>query len=156
VTSAPVGVRRDVAAPLPYGRQVDAALLRPRFASARVARLATVGADGRPHLVPVCFVLVGDTVYSPVDHKPKRTTALRRLANVAATGRASLLADHYAEDWTTLWWVRADGTGRVLDRAPDAVDALAAKYPQYAAHPPAGPVLAVDVTAWTGWAAAGA
>ena len=136
---------------------MDDAEARDRFAAARVARLATVGADGRPHLVPVCFVLLGGTVYSAVDHKPKRSTHLRRLANVLATGHASLLADHYAEDWSALWWVRADGTGRGLDDGAEAARAraaLARRYPQYAARPPEGPVLAVDVNRWTGWAAA--
>jgi PPOX class probable F420-dependent enzyme len=81
---------------------------------------------------------------------------LRRLANVRATGHASLLIDRYAEDWSTLWWVRLDGRGTVIDEpdsVPEARAALIAKYPQYAEHPPTGPVLAVAVTRWTGWAA---
>ncbi len=125
---------------------------RRRFATARVARLATVGADGAPHLVPITFALLGETVYSAVDQKPKRTLHLRRLENVEATGRASLLVDHYEEDWTHLWWVRADGSARTL--APDepearhALTALKARYPQ---QRPIGPVLAVDVERWTGW-----
>lgn len=91
--------------------------LRDRFASGRVARLATVDAEGRPHLVPVVFAVVADTIYSAVDAKPKRSTALRRLANVRANPRVAVLVDHYAEDWRQLWWVRADGVGRVLDPA---------------------------------------
>ena len=133
--------------------------MRGIVAAARVARLATVDADGRPHLVPICFVLLDATVYSAVDHKPKRTTRLRRLANLAATGHACLLVDHYDEDWTALWWVRLDGTGRVVTdpaEAARAVGALARKYPQYAQRPPEGPVLAVDVARWTGWSATGA
>jgi PPOX class probable F420-dependent enzyme len=137
---------------------MEAAEARSRLATARVGRLATVDADGRPHLVPIVFVLDGDTLYSAVDAKPKRTTALRRLANVAATGVVSVLADHYSDtDWAALWWVRADGTGRVLDpadpEARHAVALLAAKYPQHRATPPAGPVLAVDVTRISGWSA---
>jgi PPOX class probable F420-dependent enzyme len=122
---------------------------------APVARLATVGADGRPHLVPVCFVLVGDRLYSAVDHKPKRGTRLRRLANVEATGVACVLVDEYHDDWTALRWVRLDGTARVVRdeaEAARAVDALVRKYPQYAHRRPSGPVLAVDVRRWTGWA----
>jgi PPOX class probable F420-dependent enzyme len=125
--------------------------------SARVAHLATVGADGRPHLVPVCFVLLGEAAYTAVDHKPKRSTRLRRFANVEATGRACLLVDGYSEDWSALWWVRLDGDGRAVGdpaEAARAVRALTAKYPQYSGRPPAGPVLAVDVTRWTGWSAA--
>src|SRR4051812_49360507 len=99
---------------------------RRRFAAARVARLATADADGRPHLVPLVFVVAGETIYSAVDAKPKRTTALRRLANVAANPRVAALVDHYDEDWAALWWVRADGTGRVLDAAgPEAREAVA-------------------------------
>ncbi|MFE9206344.1 TIGR03668 family PPOX class F420-dependent oxidoreductase [Micromonospora sp. NPDC007230] len=131
--------------------------LRQRVASARVARLATVGADGRPHLVPVCFVLLGDAVYHAVDRKPKRHRRLRRLDNIQATGRACLLVDEYAEDWSTLWWVRLDGHGRVVvDPAEEdaARAALCDKYPQYVARPPDGPVVAITVTRWSAWSAA--
>jgi len=130
---------------------------RRRFAAARVARLATADAAGRPHVVPVVFAVDGDTVVSAVDHKPKRTTALRRLANVAQNPTVALLVDHYAEDWSTLWWVRADGAGLVLEpgepEARDAVALLCDRYAQYAERPPAGPVLAVGVTRWSGWSA---
>jgi PPOX class probable F420-dependent enzyme len=129
---------------------------RARFAHARVAHLATAGADGRPHLVPMVFVLAGDTVYHAVDHKPKRTARLRRLANVEANPRVALLVDHYDDaDWTALWWVRADGAARVLapgePEASRAVALLAARYAQYRDAPPDGPVLAVDVDRWSGW-----
>jgi len=133
--------------------------LRRRFAAARVARLATADASGRPHLVPVVFALAGETIYSAVDAKPKRSTALRRLANVAANPRVALLVDHYVEDWRQLWWVRADGSGRVLDpAAPEAAEGVARlveRYEPYRSEPPGGPVLAVDVTRWSGWSAAG-
>jgi len=128
-----------------------------RFAAARVGRLATVTALGRPHIVPVCFVLHDGRVYTAVDEKPKATSALARLENVRATRRASLLVDHYDEDWSALWWVRADGAGRVLEpgepAARDAVALLCDRYAQYAERPPAGPVLAVGVTRWSGWSA---
>ena len=130
--------------------------MRRLVRQARVGRLATVGADGRPHLVPICFVLLGDTVYSAVDHKPKRATWLRRLVNVEATGQASVLVDDYSEDWSTLRWIRLDGRGRVVSDAAEAARAVAAlvgKYAQYAGRPPTGPVLAVDVTRWSGWSA---
>jgi PPOX class probable F420-dependent enzyme len=81
--------------------------------AARIARLATVDALGTPHLVPIVFAVDGDRVYSAVDAKPKRSPALRRLANIAVNPHVAVLVDHYAEDWTTLWWVRADGTGQV-------------------------------------------
>jgi PPOX class probable F420-dependent enzyme len=132
---------------------VDEASARSWFAAARVARLATVSADGAPHLVPVTFALHGDTVAIAVDHKPKRTTRLRRLRNIEANPRVSLLADHYTDDWDQLWWVRADGTARVLPSCDDQVGWLAAKYSQYADRPPTGPVILVDVTAWRGWSA---
>jgi PPOX class probable F420-dependent enzyme len=130
--------------------------MRRLVESARVARLATVDGDGRPHVVPVCFAVAGDCVYSAVDRKPKRSTKLQRIANVLATGSVCLLVDHYSDDWSQLWWVRLDGRGRVVDEAAEATQALAelrAKYPQYVAQPPPGPVLAIDVTRWTGWSA---
>ena len=131
---------------------------RRHFAAERVARLATADAAGRPHLVPLVFAVDGDTVYSAVDAKPKRSTRLRRLANVAENPAVALLADRYDDDWTALWWVRADGTARVLapgePEAARAVDLLRDRYPQYASDPPAGPVLAIDVARWSGWAAA--
>jgi PPOX class probable F420-dependent enzyme len=134
---------------------VDPALARERFAGARVARLATADSAGRPHLVPIVFAVAGDVVYSAVDAKPKRSAALRRLANVKANPAVSLLVDHYDEDWTTLWWVRAEGRGRVLDptdaEARRAVELLAGRYPQHRLQPPQGPVLAVDVERWSGW-----
>lgn len=127
---------------------------RPLVESARVARLATVDANGRPHLVPVCFVLLDDVVYSAVDEKPKRSTRLRRVANVEATGRVCLLVDEYDEDWSKLWWVRLDGEGRVVSDPAEtdrARAALSAKYPQYEQRPPRGPVLALTVTRWSAW-----
>jgi PPOX class probable F420-dependent enzyme len=136
--------------------QVDERDMRRLAASARVGRLGTVGSDGRPHLVPVCFVLLGGTVYSAVDHKPKRSTRLRRLVNVEATGQACLLVDRYSEDWSMLWWVRLDGRARVVDDPAEAARAVAAlvdKYPQYAEQPPAGPVLALEITQRAGWSA---
>jgi PPOX class probable F420-dependent enzyme len=132
---------------------------RRRVAAARVARLATVGRDGAPHLVPVCFVLAGDTLYSAVDRKPKRTARLRRLENVRAQPRASVLVDGWDEDWTRLWWVRLDGEGRVLEDGAERERALALlgeKYAQYRDAPPGGPVLALDVRAWRSWSAADA
>ncbi|MGH3763531.1 TIGR03668 family PPOX class F420-dependent oxidoreductase [Actinophytocola sp.] len=134
---------------------MEVAEARSRFAAARVARLATVAGDGMPHLVPVTFALHGDTVAIAVDHKPKRTTELRRLRNIEADPRVSLLADHYDEDWDRLWWVRADGRARVV-RVPagEPVGWLVAKYPRYADDPPAGPVILVEVTRWRGWSAA--
>ncbi|WP_319463142.1 TIGR03668 family PPOX class F420-dependent oxidoreductase [Micromonospora sp. RTP1Z1] len=131
--------------------------LRHRVGSARVARLATVGADGCPHLVPVCFVLLGDVVFHAVDEKPKHHRRLRRLENIRATGSACLLIDEYDEDWSRLWWVRLDGHGWLVeDRAEEATAraALAGKYPQYVQRPPAGPVVGMRVTRWSAWAAA--
>jgi PPOX class probable F420-dependent enzyme len=129
--------------------------MRERFLRARVARLATVGEDAKPHLVPVCFALVGDRVVSVIDAKPKRTPDLRRLANIRLHPRVSLLVDEYDEDWTHLWWVRADGAARVVEAGADredAVAALTAKYSQYEEHPPGGPVVDVSVDRWVGWA----
>jgi PPOX class probable F420-dependent enzyme len=126
---------------------------RRRFANARVARLATTGADGSPHLVPVTFAAAGDLVYTAVDHKPKRTRNLRRLRNIAENPNVALLVDHYADDWAALWWVRADGTAQLVERAPDAIRLLSERYPQYRATPPEGPFIVISVRSWTGWSA---
>jgi PPOX class probable F420-dependent enzyme len=137
---------------------MTSAQARERFAGARSARLATIGADGAPHLVPIVFALHGDVVYHAVDQKPKRTRELRRLENVAAEPRVALLADEYDdEDWTRLWWVRADGLARVIedgDESRAAVSLLRDRYAQYRDDPPAGPVVAIDVERWTGWTVA--
>ena len=119
-----------------------------------MARLATVTDTGAPHLVPVVFALVGDTVWTGVDGKPKRSRMLQRLANIAADPRVSLLVDHYEEDWSQLWWVRVDGTAHVVtERTADGEVALAAKYPQYRDVPLAGPFIQVAVDRWRFWPA---
>jgi PPOX class probable F420-dependent enzyme len=129
---------------------------RARFEQAPVARLATVAADGRPHLVPVVFAVVGDVIVTAVDHKPKTTVRLRRLANIAANPRVALLVDEYADDWSQLWWARADGTARTADEPGEKLrTALAARYRQYADQPPAGPYILVTVDRWSGWSATG-
>jgi PPOX class probable F420-dependent enzyme len=133
---------------------MDPTEMRDRVAAARVARLATLGAGGRPHLVPICFALEGETLYSAVDAKPKRSKRLQRLANIRSRPEVTVLIDHYEEDWTLLWWVRLDGSARVLEEGSErqrALDLLRAKYEQYRAEPPAGPVIAVRIGAWRGW-----
>jgi PPOX class probable F420-dependent enzyme len=138
--------------------RLDSAEARRRFATSRVARLATVDESGRPHIVPVVFVVIDQNIYSAVDAKPKTTKELRRLANVRVNPAVSLLTDHYADDdWGALWWARADGRADVLavdePAAAAAVDALTRRYPQYRGQRPDGPVLAVAVRKWTGWSA---
>ena len=129
-------------------------MARQRVATARVGHLATVTSDNRPHLVPCCFVLDGDIVYSAIDAKPKSSRNLRRLQNLMLNSAASLLVDHYEEDWTKLWWVRVDGDGRTVDDDPErgrALDLLRAKYAQYEHAPPPGPVLAIEIGTWRMW-----
>jgi PPOX class probable F420-dependent enzyme len=129
-----------------------------RLTSAQVARLATTDPDGRPHLVPIVFALEGDTLYTAVDRKPKRSQKLRRVENARARPDVTVLVDHYDEDWALLWWIRLRGRARVLDAGEErnrALGLLVAKYAQYRVEPPDGPVLAVDVTDVRGWEAAG-
>jgi PPOX class probable F420-dependent enzyme len=121
-----------------------------------VARLATTDPDGRPHLVPIVFALDGETLYSAVDRKPKRSGRLRRIENARARPDVTVLVDHYEEDWSRLWWTRLRGRARVLDGGDEhdrALQLLAEKYPQYRSEPPAGPVLAVDVAEVRTWSA---
>jgi PPOX class probable F420-dependent enzyme len=128
----------------------------PRLGAARVARLATTDPDGRPHLVPIVFALDGDTLYSAVDAKPKRTRRLRRVENARERPDVTILVDHYDEEWTRLWWIRLRGRARVLDAGEEREHALALlqeKYPQYRDEPPDGAVLAVDVTEVREWSA---
>lgn len=128
------------------------------MAAARVAHLATTGSDGRPHLVPVTFALVSAAgahrIAIAVDQKPKTTLALRRLHNIAENPQVAIMCDHYDEDWTRLWWVRADGRAIVLDDGAGrdgALVALSLRYGQYRADPPRGPVILIDVFDWSGW-----
>jgi PPOX class probable F420-dependent enzyme len=119
-----------------------------------VARLATVGDDRKPHIVPMVFALDGDTIYFAVDAKPKKATNLKRLRNIAANPAVSVLADHYEDDWTKLWWVRADGKAHVVtdsENARHAIDLLVIKHPQYRTARPEGPVVAIHIDRITGW-----
>ena len=132
----------------------DAETARRRFAAAPVARLATVGGDGGPHLVPVVFAVEGDTVYTADDGKPKTSQRLRRLANIAANPAVSLLVDRYDDDWTRLWWVRADGVAAVHADGPAwtvGAALLRAKYPQYQTVSLDGPMIVVAVSGWASW-----
>jgi PPOX class probable F420-dependent enzyme len=128
----------------------------PAIEQARVARLATTGADGIVRVVPICFAVIEQRLVSAVDHKPKRTEKLHRLDDIAASGVATVLIDHYDDDdWTQLWWVRIRGHAQVhRDDEPLVAAARAAlidKYQQYQARPPAGPVYSIvldEVRAW--------
>jgi PPOX class probable F420-dependent enzyme len=125
-----------------------------RFAQSPVARLATVGADGRPHLVPVVFAVHEQVIYTAVDAKPKTTQRLRRLTNIERNPQVSLIVDHYDQDWTQLWWVRADGEA-AIHREGETMQAgrelLRTKYAQYQSVSLNGPVIAVDVRRWSSW-----
>jgi PPOX class probable F420-dependent enzyme len=119
-----------------------------------VARLATTDPDGRPHLVPIVFALDGDTLYSAVDEKPKRSRTLRRIENARLRPDVTVLVDHYDEDWQQLWWIRLRGHARVLDNGTErehALTLLTTKYPQYRNTPPHGPVLAIDINQIRSW-----
>ena len=119
-----------------------------------MARLATVDATGRPHLVPVTFAVDGDTLYFAVDAKPKRTPNLQRLRNIAVNPSVCILVDHYEEDWSRLWWVRVDGSARVIDDealSAHGLDLLVGRYPQYLSARPQGPVVAITIHRITGW-----
>ncbi|NGO07148.1 TIGR03668 family PPOX class F420-dependent oxidoreductase [Streptomyces sp. HC44] len=145
---------------------MDETEARRLFAEARVARLATSDAEGRPHLVPLVFAQRGDEIVTAIDWKPKKPGRVKRLANIAVHPEVCLLVDAYDEDWDRLWWVRADGTARVVPpdagNAPergarseyaDAVELLRQKYAPYRQQPPDGPVIVISVRRWHGWRA---
>ena len=128
--------------------------MRERVRSARVARLATTDPDGRPHLVPIVFVLDGQTLCSAIYAKPKRSRRLRRVANARERPNVTILVDHYEDDWGRLWWVSLRGRARVLDtgeEAERAIRLLVEKYEQYRREPLGRPVLAVDILEWRSW-----
>jgi PPOX class probable F420-dependent enzyme len=128
--------------------------VRNRVAGARVARLATVRPDGRPHVVPITFVLRDSQIMCAIDHKPKTTTDLQRIRNINANPAASVVVDHYDEDWSGLWWVRADGAARVLSDGETwqaALSLLTDKYAPYRETPPRGSVIVVTVERWASW-----
>ena len=130
--------------------QPDTALLD----QARVATLATVSADGRPHLVPVVFARDGSDLVTSVDGKPKRGKVLARIENVNRDPRVTLLADHYDEDWSRLWWVRVDGKASIEAGGEDfdrALTALRDRYPQYRLVGLPGPVIRIRVERTTSW-----
>ncbi len=122
---------------------------------ARVARLATVGLDGAVRLVPICFAVVDGWVASAVDHKPKRTGQLRRLDDMETAGTATVLVDHYDDEWSRLWWVRIRGRAVVHRERDDAalavLAALAAKYSQYRGRQPAGAVYRIAMDEVRSW-----
>ena len=127
---------------------------KQRLAESKVARLATVSEAGQPHIVPLVFALDGDTLYFAVDAKPKTTTHLKRLKNIAANPAVAVLVDHYEDDWSKLWWVRADGRARVVTdsaEASHATDLLANRHAQYRSSRPGGPVVAIHIERLTGW-----
>lgn len=129
---------------------------RARFAAARVARLATADERRVPHIVPITFALDGDRIVTAIDAKPKRSGPLRRLENVHANPRVCVLVDGYDDDWSRLWWARADGRAEIVEEGPDLARALALlrdRYPQYRSVPITGPAIVVTVERWSGWGA---
>jgi PPOX class probable F420-dependent enzyme len=110
--------------------------IHARLEAARIARLATIDADGRPHMVPICFVWDGSCLHSAIDRKPKSVapTRLTRLKNIEETPHVALLIDEYDEDWTRLWYVLIRGEAELVTDAAErkrAIERLRVKYPQY-------------------------
>ena len=132
--------------------------LQPLLLGARVARLATIGPDGLPHVIPFCFAISGGRIVSVVDGKPKRTTDLKRLRNIRANPRVEVLVDHYEENWRRIWWIRARGIAEILEEGPEreeAIDRLVEKYAQYRFERPAGAVVSILPERWTTWSGDG-
>lgn len=125
----------------------------------QVARLATVDGSGQPLVLPVCYVLVGETLCSPTDAKPKRVAVqrLKRLRNIRENPQVALVIDDYSDDWTQLAYVILHGTAEALTAGPvfdTAIPALREKYPQYLQMPiEANPMIAVHLTRAVSWGA---
>ena len=136
---------------------MDSRKSRSLLEAARVARLATHNPRGGIDLVPCTFALIdAHTIVTAVDHKPKRTARLQRLENIRTNPSVTVLVDHYDDDWSALWWVRARGDAHVVDHPePTLIEPLVAKYQQYRDRTPAGPAIVIHVTELTGWSARG-
>jgi PPOX class probable F420-dependent enzyme len=132
--------------------------MRRRVAEAPVASLATIDPNGHPHLVPVCFALDGERLYSAVDRKPKTSLRLARLDNIRAHPHVAVLVDHYEDDWSRLWWVLLRGKARVVEAGPEhdlALAVLSEKYAQYRDSAPVDAVIVMTIDEWRGWSASG-
>jgi PPOX class probable F420-dependent enzyme len=145
---------------MPGKQGAISAAVRRKIRQARVARLATVDAGGRPHLVPICFAYDGNILYSAIDQKPKRVSPerLARLRNLSAVPHVALLIDEYDEDWTQLWYVLIRGKAKLIPRSAHrerarALRMLRAKYPQYARGmlPDDAPIIRTSVKRATSW-----
>ncbi|MDH3661429.1 MAG: TIGR03668 family PPOX class F420-dependent oxidoreductase [Alphaproteobacteria bacterium] len=121
----------------------------------RVARLATVDAAGQPHVVPICYALIGDVAYFTIDQKPKRRGELKRIANIKANPKTALVADRYDEDWSKLGWVMIQGEAEILESGDlhDRAQArLSERYPQLRAMRLAHlPVIAIEIAHVMSW-----
>lgn len=146
---------------MPATRNAD---VHRRLAQARVAHLATVDAEGRPHIIPICFACDRGMLYTALDRKPKRVPAerLARLGNIRAQPRVALLVDHYTEDWSQLWYVLVRGKAQLIPESARverarAVRALRKKYAQYSAGmlPEDAPLIRIRPERTTSWAASG-
>ena len=130
-----------------------------RFTDAPRAQLSTINPNGTPHLVPIVFAVAptGDHIYTAIDWKPKTTQKLQRLENIHADPAVSLIVDHYSDDWSQLWWIRADGNARIVDAGSAegtvGTDTFVAKYSQYKNNRPEGPVIVIDKLSWRSWSA---
>jgi PPOX class probable F420-dependent enzyme len=127
---------------------------RERLEQSRFAVLGTTSADGSPHLVPVVFAIDGNRLVSAIDHKPKTTTLLRRLANIERNPTVTVLVDHRDDDWSTLWWVRVDGQATVVSSGStyeSGLDLLVARYEPYVDRRPTGPLINIIIERISGW-----
>ena len=104
--------------------------------SHRVAHLATADAQGRPHVVPICYAYDGACLYVVIDTKPKRVgpLQLKRLRNITENPHVAVVVDDYSDDWSRLAYVLIRGRADVLMKGEAherALRLLRAKYPQY-------------------------
>jgi PPOX class probable F420-dependent enzyme len=145
---------------MPVKQGTISAAVRRKLRQARVARFATLDAQGRPHIVPICFAYVANVLYTAIDQKPKRVSPerLARVRNISAVPHVALLIDEYDEDWTQLWYILLRGKAKLIPRSAHkeharALGKLRAKYPQYALGmlPDDAPIVRIDLKRATSW-----
>ena len=100
----------------------------------RVARVATVAADGVPHNVPVCPLFERNKIYFATERKA------RKLRNIEANLNVTVVFDEYTEAWDYIRGVMFQGKARIVGARDfrQLRKKIYAKYSQYESSSPIG------------------